>query len=107
MTQRLNDLDPRARRRAIGRSGSVIAAAWILTLTAYGLSPTNVAGHFATLRDLIFGGLVVVVVLGWQLRRISASDLPELRAAEAFGVVFIVFLVLFSTVYLSMSHGYP
>ena len=95
MTQRLNDLSPRDRRRAIGRSGAIIGAAWAITLTAYGLSPTNVAGHFATLRDLIFGGLIV------------ASDLPELRAAEAFGVVFIVFLVLFSTIYLSMSHGYP
>lgn len=107
MTQRLNDLSPRDRRRAIGRSGAIIGAAWAITLTAYGLSPTNVAGHFATLRDLIFGGLIVAVVLGWQLRRIGASDLPELRAAEAFGVVFIVFLVLFSTIYLSMSHGYP
>jgi len=44
-------------------------------------------------------------VLSWQIRRISAARLPELRAVEALGAVIALFLVAFSATYLSMSHN--
>jgi len=46
---------------------------------------------------------LVGAVFAWQIGRINAADLPELRA----GIVFALFLVLFSAIYLSMSHESP
>jgi hypothetical protein len=49
--------------------------------------------------------VLVIVVIVWQVRRIFQADYPELRAIEALGVILAVFLVLFSGLYLSMSHS--
>ena len=39
----------------------------------------------------------------WEVLRILRSDLPQLRAAEAIGVLVPLFIALFSAVYLVMS----
>jgi hypothetical protein len=49
--------------------------------------------------------VLVILVIVWQVRRIFQADYPELRAIETLGVILAVFLVLFSALYLSMSHN--
>ena len=48
---------------------------------------------------------LIGAVFAWQIRRIALAELPELRAVEALGVVIALFLVLFSAIYLALSHG--
>ncbi len=102
---RLADLDPRARRRALVRSGVIIVAALGLLLAALYLLPFN---HFSSEGSIGRLGAVVALVAAvfiLQVRRISHAELPELRAVEALGIVIGVFLVGFSIVYLSMSRN--
>ncbi len=47
---------------------------------------------------------LIGAVFAWQIRRISVAELPELRAIEALGIVVVLFLVVFSGIYLGMSH---
>ena len=86
------------------RCTAVVTLAWVLIFGAFFALPI---GHESGLRaavrlcvDIALVGAVVV----WQIRRINAAELPELRAVEALGIVVAVFLVSFSAIYLSMSH---
>jgi hypothetical protein len=101
----LADLDRAQRRRALVTSGVIVAASWILIFGAFFLLPV---GHESGLRGVLRLAAVIALiaaVLAWQIRRIAFAELPELRAVEALGVVIALFLVLFSSIYLSMSHG--
>jgi voltage-gated potassium channel len=42
-------------------------------------------------------------VVAWQASHIARSELPELRAAQGLGVILPLFLVVFASIYLSMS----
>ena len=46
---------------------------------------------------------LVGAVVAWQVRRIEAADLPELRAVEALGIIIPLFLGAFSGLYLGLS----
>jgi voltage-gated potassium channel len=86
------------------RSVAIIVLAWILILGAYFVLPI---GHESGLRAIVRLGADVGLIgglLAWQIKRISAAELPELRAAEALGVIVAVFLVVFSALYLALSH---
>ena len=101
---RLVDLDPAARMRAIFRCGATIVLSWVFVVGAFYVLPI---GHESGLRAFLRLGLdiaLVGAVFAWQIRRISLAELPELRAVEALGIVVVVFLVLFSGIYLAMSH---
>ena len=102
---RLSDLAPAPRRRAIARSAATVVLSWALILTAFYVLPF---GHESSLRMLLRVGAdiaLVGAVFSWQIRRIMVADLPELRAAEALGIVIILFLAAFSGVYLAMANG--
>jgi voltage-gated potassium channel len=104
---RLTDLDPAAQRRAILRSGLTIVFSWVFVIGAFCVLPI---GHESGLRAFVRLGLDIALigaVFAWQIRRISVAELPELRAVEALGIVIVVFLVLFSGIYLAMSHDAP
>jgi voltage-gated potassium channel len=101
---RLADLDPAARRHEIFRCGATIVLSWVFVVGAFYVLPI---GHESGLRAFLRLGLdiaLVGAVFAWQIRRISLAALPELRAVEGLGIVVVVFLVLFSGVYLAMSH---
>jgi hypothetical protein len=100
----LADLPAPVRRRAILRCALTIIVCWILLIGAYYVLPI---GHESGPRTIVRLGLdiaLVGAVFAWQIRRISLAALPELRAIEALGIVIAVFLVLFSGIYLAMSH---
>jgi voltage-gated potassium channel len=101
---RLADLDPVARRRALFRCAATIVLSWTFVIGAFYVLPI---GHESGLRAIVRLGVdiaLVGVVFAWQIRRISMAELPELRAVEALGIVVVVFLTLFSGIYLAMSH---
>ncbi len=101
----LGDLDRADRRRAIAYSGVIIVTSWIFIFGAFFALPI---GHESGLRaGLRLGADIALIgaVFAWQIRRIALAQLPELRAVEALGVVIALFLVLFSAIYLSLSHG--
>jgi voltage-gated potassium channel len=101
---RLADLPPDARRRAVLRCVATVVLCWIFLIGAFYVVPI---GHESGLRAFIRLGLDVALVgavFAWQIRRISTAALPELRAVEALGIVIALFLVLFSGIYLAMSH---
>jgi hypothetical protein len=104
---RLADLPPTLRRRAVLRCGATVVLSWVLLIGAFYVIPI---GHESGLRAFVRLGLdiaIVGAVFAWQIRRISVAALPELRAIEALGIVIALFLVLFSGVYLAMSHESP
>ncbi len=104
---RLSDLPPTVRRRAVLRCGATVVLSWVFLIGAFYVLPI---GHESGLRAFVRLGVdiaVVGAVFAWQIRRISVAALPELRAIEALGIVIALFLVLFSGVYLAMSHESP
>jgi len=56
---------------------------------------------------LVAAVVVFVVVMLLQMQRILYAEVPEARAVEAVVVSISVFLVLFSLIYLSLSHADP
>jgi voltage-gated potassium channel len=102
---RLADLDRAQRRRALATSAAIVVISWVLIFGAFFILPI---GHESGLRQVFRIGAVVALigaVAALQIRRIAYAELPELRAVEALGVVIALFLVFFSAVYLSLSHG--
>jgi voltage-gated potassium channel len=101
----LSDLDKAQRRRALAYSGVIIVSSWVFIFGAFFALPI---GHESGLRAVVRLGVDIALigaVFAWQIRRIAFAELPELRAVEALGVVIALFLVLFSAIYLSLSHG--
>jgi hypothetical protein len=102
---RLADLDRSQQRLAIVRCAATITVAWALILGAYYVLPiAHESSTRAGVRLAVDIALVAAVFI-WQIRRIGRAELPELRAIEALGIVIAVFLVLFSSIYLSMSNA--
>jgi hypothetical protein len=104
---RLADVPPHLRRMAMLRSAGIIALSWAVVLGAFFLVPI---GHESSVRAVLRLGADIALIGGliaWQIRRISVAELPELRAAEALGIIIVVFLVAFSAIYVSLSHENP
>ena len=101
--RRLSDLERGERRRALIRTVIIVAVAWVLLITLYYLVPAA-RDHTAAAVPRLAGGLALVgAVVGWQTARISRAELPELRAIQALGVIIPLFLILFASLYLSLS----
>lgn len=107
--RRLSELEKGERRRAWLRTGAVLALAWVVLIAVYylvpaGLVPARHAGTGAVFR-LGAGIALFAAILAAQARRIVGAELPELRAVEALGLVIPLFLVVFATVYQSLSNS--
>ena len=103
--KRLPDLEPRHRRRVVLQAALRVAATWVLLVAGYYYIPPlekhSGAGEIITLG---IGVLVVTLIVLDQARRVVHVELPGLRAAEALAVVVPIFLLLFSTLYVSLSN---
>jgi len=103
--QRLSELDHRRRQLAVLRAALAVTVAWILLVGAYYVVPIGARSGASVFVRLGTGVVLLGVVLAWQTGRIVRAALPELQAAQALGVVLPLFLVVFATIYLSMSHA--
>jgi voltage-gated potassium channel len=84
--------------RGVLTAAVLVALYYLLPLDAGG-SDTSAFVKFAV------GALVFVGLMIWQLRAITRSGTPGLRALQALFVALPLFLVLFATTYYTMSRG--
>ncbi len=102
------DATTRARTvRVIALAVGRIMLVWVLLGVSYNALPLdNISGDHPI-------GLVICIVavfflaVAWSVVRISNSELPRLRAAEALGATIPFFLILFAVVYLVVDHQHP
>ncbi|CAG7579882.1 potassium channel family protein [Rhodococcus opacus] len=105
--RRLADLDHRRRRWAVLRAVLAVAATWALLGAVYYLVPARNYLEEGAGARVVVGGALFAGVLVWQIRRILRAPLPQLRAIEALGAIIALFLLLFATTYLALSHTSP
>ncbi|MET9620388.1 potassium channel family protein [Streptomyces sp. NPDC006464] len=92
------------RRQAIRASVRSLLTAGLL-VTAYYLLPLDSAFSTGTVVALVGGMAAVALLLAWQIRMITLSPRPELRAAEALGTTLPLYLLLFATAYYLMERS--
>ncbi len=102
--RRFLEMDRRQRRRVVVRAVITISVTWVVLIAMYYLMPVGTSGRGELVR-LVVGLAVVVVVLIWQVREILRADFPGFKAVEALAVIVPLFLLVFSYIYLSMSHS--
>jgi voltage-gated potassium channel len=100
--RRIAELERRERRRAVARTAGIVAAAWALLIAVYYVVPSGQGSTAYDVIRLVIGLMFVAVVIAWQASHIVKSEVPELRAAQALGVILPLFLVLFASIYLSL-----
>ena len=103
--RRLKDLERRERRWAIARLVLSVAAVVVILLATYYELPSARLASGAPLLRLAIGCVVFIFVLGWLVRRVVQADLPELRAIEVLAFTVPLFLVIFASLYFTMSHA--
>lgn len=107
--RRLSELERGERRRAWLRTAAVLALVWVVLIAVYYLVPAGVVPARRARADafvhLGVAAALFAAILAGQTRRIVTAELPELRAVEALGVVIPLFLVLFASLYLSLSNS--
>jgi voltage-gated potassium channel len=99
------DLPSAKRRRLIlwAALRSVLAATVLVVL--YYVLPLDRGWDSDTAVRLLIGLLVFAGVMVWQVRTITGSRYPGLRAGEALGLVIPFFLVLFASTYFLMERA--
>lgn len=79
-----------------------------VVLGVYFLLPIGESGSSAvTWVRLIFGVALFVVILAWQVRRISRSAVPALQAVEALIVAIPTFIVVYASTYVGLEATSP
>ncbi|GGT28031.1 potassium channel family protein [Streptomyces chromofuscus] len=84
--------------------GTVIAAGLV---TAYYALPLDGSMAADTLAWLVCGLLAVMVVFAWEVRMISRSPYPRLKAVEALAATVPLFLLLFASTYYLVGRSFP
>ncbi len=84
---------------------SLVTAA--LLVTAYYLLPMDSAFTATTALVLVGGVAAVVVLLAWQIRRITLSPWPGLKAMEAMAITVPLFVLLYATACFLLEHSAP
>ena len=95
-------MERRDRRRALTRTSCIVALAWVGLIGIYYAVPAGRESAFYDIVRLVIGLLFVGLVIAWQASHIVKSEVPELRAVQALGVILPLFLVLFASIYLSL-----
>ncbi|MDV6270542.1 potassium channel family protein [Rhodococcus globerulus] len=100
-------MDTRQRRRLI--AGAILRP--VLTVVALGcayfLLPWTDAHTVSAFALLVAGGVAVLGVAAWQIKRILNSDVPALQAVEAASVVVPTYLLIVSMTYFAVAGADP
>jgi voltage-gated potassium channel len=97
--------DPRARRRLIAGSALRILAMTSGLLVVYALVPVPGSSGFGALVAMLGGLVIVVILVGWQIRTIARARHPVLRAVEVVASALPLLAVVFAFIYLSVSRA--
>ncbi|OKJ29480.1 metal transporter [Streptomyces sp. CB02366] len=88
---------------AVARAVSVAGG----LVTAYYLLPLDERLTTGTAVLLVSGLLVVLLVFCWEVRAITRSPFPRLRAVEGLAATLVLFLVLFAVSYYLLERSEP
>jgi len=87
--------------------GAVRTLARVAALFAiYYLLPLDHSARATTIIELAVGIAALVLVVAWQIRLISGSHHPNIRAAEALAFTATLYLLLFATAYFLMDRAF-
>jgi len=100
-----DDLPAATRRRMIVRAVLRPTLIIIGLLLLYYLLPLWDRRTSSTAVSLVLGLVLVAVVLVWQIRRISTSRYPRLRAIEALSLSAPLFILVFATTYFATGQS--
>ena len=106
MTDQANqDLPPARRRRLI--IGAVLRGVVVTTVLVvlYYLLPLDQPWDTGTAARLLIGLLVFAGLAAWQVKAITGSRYPGMRAAEALGLIVPLYLLLFASTYFLMERA--
>jgi voltage-gated potassium channel len=81
--------------RALGTTVALLAIYYLLPLDHY--------ATWVAATTLVAGLILLVILIGFQVRSITRSRFPGLRAVEALGTSVPLFLLLFASTYLVMA----
>lgn len=97
------ELPPARRRRLIYRAvARGLLNATVLVVIYYLLPETSWNGKVAL--RVVAGIVICVGMTAWQVRNITGSRYPALRAAEALGLILPLYLLVFASTYYVMEH---
>jgi hypothetical protein len=100
-------------RRGTGRRRRAVTSVLRTTLTTvvllavYYQAPLDRPANLRIVAWLAVGLITLGAAVGWQARLIAMSDMPRLRAVETAVVGLAALLILYSSVYVVMSHDDP
>ncbi|MFN8041583.1 MAG: ion channel [Acidimicrobiales bacterium] len=106
-TPLFSTLDRRGRRRLFLRALLRITAVTALLIVVYAVFPVGLHADGTTWLVLAGGIAAFLVALTYQVRRIVASPMPQLRAIETLATVVPLFIIVFSLVYVGLSQNDP
>jgi drug/metabolite transporter (DMT)-like permease len=99
------DRESRTRRQETLRATLRAVLTTAVLVTAYYLLPLDSAFTPGTVLVLTGGIVVVALLLAWQIREITRSRRPRLRAMKALAFSAPLYLLLFATVYYLMERS--
>jgi hypothetical protein len=105
--KRLQEMSRPDKRKALVRSLTRGAVGVALLLLAYGLLPLAAETNAALVVRVIGAAFIMLVFVVYELRMISRAELPQLRAADALLIGVTLIVVVFASIYLSMSKATP
>ena len=97
-------LTPRERRRLVIGATLRTLATVAVSVTLYYLLPFDRDVDPVMVAEITLGCAVLAVVVVWQLRTVSRSPYPGIRAVEALAFTAPVYVLLFATTYFVMEH---
>jgi voltage-gated potassium channel len=100
-------LDRHRRRALFLRAVARILGITVLLLVAYFAAPVGQDADTTGLVVLTVGLIGFVALLGYQIKRILDSPMPQLRAAETLATVVPLVIVVFALFYVAMSSADP
>ena len=105
VAERLEELTPP--RRLVVEATLRVAATVAVVVVLYYVLPFDREMDAATVAEIAIGCLLLAVVIAWQVRTVTTSRYPGVRAVEALAFTIPVFLLLFATTYYLMAHRTP
>lgn len=103
--RRLHEISRREKRKALVRSIVRGTTGVTLLLLAYGYLPLSAATNGALVVRVIGAAILMTLFVVGEIKMISHSEFPQLRAADALIVGVTLIMVLFASIYLSMSRA--
>ncbi|WP_237524394.1 potassium channel family protein [Streptomyces sp. SID5643] len=96
---------PRRRARAAVLMRAVLIATGLVTV--YYVLPLDGRSTTGTSVLLACGLLLCIVVFWWEVRAITYSPYPRLKAVEALAATLVLFLLIFAGTYYLLEHSTP